>query len=167
MADLTDNKNYLQPTGFRVLINRKNYPNLSYFIQGVTHPGADVNPTELPIRRVTSVPLAGDKITYGTLSLEIIVDENLESYKEMQGWLEHTVNVGHTSQRDSINNNTPATYGDIVLSILSSHNNQTSQIKYHDCIPTSIGAINMTSTAGDVQYITFTADFRFSTFELI
>ena len=40
MAELTTNKNYLQPTGFRVIISRQNYPNLEYFAQGVTHPGA-------------------------------------------------------------------------------------------------------------------------------
>ena len=38
MATLTDNKNYLQPTGFSVSIDRKNYPNLQYFAQSITHP---------------------------------------------------------------------------------------------------------------------------------
>ena len=81
---LTTNKNYLQPTGFKCVIDRRNYPNLEFFVQGVTHPGATVNPVELPTSRVTSIPMAGDKITYTNLELEIILDEDMESYPEIQ-----------------------------------------------------------------------------------
>ncbi len=63
MATVTTNKNYLQPSGFSVSIERTNYPNLQYFAQSITHPGASVNPVELPGRRITSLPFAGDKIT--------------------------------------------------------------------------------------------------------
>ena len=33
--ELTTNLNYLQPTGFKLLIDRVKYPNLEYFCQGV------------------------------------------------------------------------------------------------------------------------------------
>ena len=33
--NLTTNLNYLQPTGFKLLIDRVKYPNLEYFCQGV------------------------------------------------------------------------------------------------------------------------------------
>ena len=62
--ELTSNLNYLTPTGFRIVIDRARYPNLEYFCQTVTHPGATLNPVELPTRRITSVPLAGDKILF-------------------------------------------------------------------------------------------------------
>ena len=51
--------------------------------------------------------------------------------------------------------------------ILSSHNNTTQKIRYRDCLPVSLGGIHFTSTTGDVTYLTFTASFRFSTFEII
>ena len=51
--------------------------------------------------------------------------------------------------------------------ILSSHNNTTQKIRYRDCLPVSLGGINFTSTTGTVTYLTFTASFRFSTFEII
>jgi len=50
---------------------------------------------------------------------------------------------------------------------LSSHNNTVKKIKYNDCIPTSLGNIEFTSTTGDVNYLTFDAAFRFSQFEII
>ena len=59
------------------------------------------------------------------------------------------------------------TYADITLMVLSSHNNTTQKIRYNDCLPTSLGGIQFTTTTGDVTYLTFTANFRFSTFEII
>ena len=75
---VTANKGFLQPTGFSVVINKGYYANLEYFAQSVTHPGSNVEPLELPIRQITSVPLAGDKITYTELELSIILDEDIE-----------------------------------------------------------------------------------------
>ena len=162
MATLTDNKNYLQPTGFRVIISRKNYPNLEYFAQGVTHPGSTVSPLELNTPRVTSIPFAGDKITYGSLSLDIILDEDMKSYKEMQEWLESTINLNGSSKTD--NNFDP--HQDITVSILSSHNNSNVQIRYKDCIPTNISSIALTANTSTVQFLTFNVEFRFSDFIL-
>lgn len=61
----------------------------------------------------------------------------------------------------------PPTYADITLSILSSHNNQTKQIRYLDAVPTSLGDINFESTASGSEFITFNASFRFTYFELV
>lgn len=160
---LTVNKNYLQPTGFKFIINRQNYSNLEYFAQSVTHPGASVNPVALPTARVTSVPLAGDKITYGDLQLEVILDEDMQGYQELQNWLERTVNDGHV---DEATDTKLATYSDITVLILTSHNNRNVQIKYKDCIPTDIGSITMASNTADVIYPTYQVSFRFSSFEI-
>lgn len=161
---LTTNKNYLQPTGFKFIISRTNYSNLEYFAQSVTHPGASVNPIELPVSRVTSVPLAGDKISYGELSLDVILDEDMESYKEMQSWLERIVNDGQVNSTGS--NTKIPTYADITLLILSSHNNKNVQIKYNDCLPTNLGSVQLSSNVSDISYPTFTVSFRYSSFEI-
>lgn len=163
MAELTSNKNYLQPTGFRVIISRQNYPNLEYFAQGVTHPGSTVSPLELGTPRITSIPLAGDKITYGSLGLDIILDEGMTSYKEMQDWLENTLELNQSSNTDTKFN----PYQDITVGILSSHNNSNVQIRYKDCIPTNIGSISLTANTSTVQFLTFNVEFRFSSFEII
>lgn len=161
---LTTNKNFLQPTGFKFIINRRNYSNLEYFAQSVTHPGSTVNPLELPTTRIASVALAGDKITYSQLSLEVILDEDMESYKEMQSWLERTVNDGHIDESTDGN---VATYSDITLIIMTSHNNKNVQIRYKDCVPVDIGSIQMASNVNDVAFTTFQVSFRFSSFEII
>ena len=66
-VELTSNVNYLQPTGFRISIDRTRYPNLEYFVQSVQHPNLSVSSVELPVRRITSVPLVGDSIKFGSV----------------------------------------------------------------------------------------------------
>ena len=163
--ELTTNLNYLQPTGFKVVIDRTKYPNMEYFVQSVSHPGAQLTPMELPVRRITSVPLAGDKITFSEVSFQIILDEDMKSYREMFDWMLRIVNDGQVnqSQRDT----KKPTYADITLHVLSSHNNTTQKIRYLDCVPTGLGDINFESTQGDATYVTFNASFRFSQFEIV
>ena len=60
----------------------------------------------------------------------------------------------------------PPHFADITLHILNSTNNLSKQIRYLDCIPTSLGDIQFESTSSGDTYITFGASFRFSYFEL-
>jgi hypothetical protein len=162
-ASLTSNVNYLQPTGFRISIDRKRYPNLEYFVQSVQHPNLSVSTVELPVRRITSVPLVGDSIKFGSVDFTILLDEDMKSYEEMFDWMQRGVNEGQVSaenRRTAI-----PTYSDITLSILSSHNNSVRQITYRDCIPTDLGGVSFVSNSGDATFLTFTASFRFSQFE--
>jgi|TARA_R110000744_G_C18980489_1_gene519263 hypothetical protein len=153
---LTDNKNLLQPTGFRVIVERENYGNLEFFAQAVSHPGATVAAVEIPVPRIQGLPMPGDTISYGELSLNLILDEELSAYKEVQKWLE-----------DSVYGNREVIHHDISVLILSSHNNSCAKINYKNCIPTQLGAIEFSSTAGDVTYVNFDATFRFTEFVLL
>ena len=160
-----NNLNYLQPTAFKLSIDRKHYANLEFFAQTVLHPALSMNPVEVPYKRISSVPFAGDKLTFTELTCMIIVDENLNSYTEMYNWMNRLV---ETNERTPSNKTDalPPTSADMTLSILSSHNNVVRTIRYLDCLPVSLGDMTLESTSGDVQYITFPATFRFSTFEL-
>ena len=153
---LTNNKNFLQPTGFRIIIERDRYANLEFFSQSVTHPGSTVNAVEIGIPRIQGMPMAGDTINYGDLSLTLILDEDLSAYKEMQNWLEECV----YKKGETVNH-------DVTVIILNSHNNSCGKIRYKNAIPTQLGSIELTSTTGDISYISFDVTFRFTEFELI
>lgn len=158
--------NYLQPTAFKLTIDRRHYANLEFFAQSILHPSIASNAAEQPYQRLGSVPFAGDKLTFTELTCIVIVDEEMNAYTEMYNWMHRLVENGEISAEKAMRNNDIPTYSDITLSILSSHNNTTRTIKYIDCIPTSLGDMVLESTAGDVQFITFPATFRFSHFEL-
>ena len=153
---LTNNKNFLQPTGFRIIIERDQYANLEFFSQSVTHPGSTVNAVEIGIPRIQGMPMAGDTINYGDLSLTLILDEDLSAYKEMQNWLEECV----YKKGETVNH-------DVTVIILNSHNNSCGKIRYKNAILTQLGSIELTSTSGDISYISFDVTFRFTEFELI
>lgn len=166
MAELTENFNYMQPTSFKLVIDRRNYPNLEFFCQNVTHPGMIMNPVELPVRRLAGLPFPGDTLTFNELSTNILLDENLESYTEMFNWIRRLLETNMLDNQ-AAGNTTQPNYADITLSILSSHNNQTKQVRYIDCVPTSLGDINFESTSSGQEFITFAASFRFNYFELV
>lgn len=155
-STLTPNKGYLQPTGFSVVINKGYFANLAYFAQSVQHPGATVDAVDMAVPQY-AIPLAGDKITYSELDITLIIDEDMAGYKEMQAWLERTIQL----------ENADPIFSDITLLILTSQNNGNVEIRYKDCIPTAISAIEFNSTSGDVTYLTFNATFRFTRFEIV
>lgn len=164
---LTTNFNYLQPTSFKLVIDRKNFPNLEFFCQSVTHPGLLMPAAEMPIRRMQSIPFPGESLTINELSCNILLDENMQAYEEMYKWLKRNqvTNMEGNEWRQR-NGGKPPTNADITLSILSSHNNLTNQFRYIDAIPTSLGDIAFESTNPGTDYITFVATFRFSYFEM-
>ena len=86
----------------------------------------------------------------------------------MYEWLRRALTVPEVkSLRRNFTKKTIPTYSDIMLSILSSHNNKTKQISYKECVPTSLGDIQFESTATGTEFITFGVTFRFSYFDLV
>lgn len=160
-----ESQNFLQPNGFKLIVNRKRFKNLEFFAQTVSHPDVSVAPTTAPFRG-TNLLLPGDKIEYGALTVDAIVDENMNVYKEMLSWIKSTTeeNVKSASAVNAANQDT--TFYDITLSILSSHNNQIDTISYKDAFPTNIGAVNFQSTVDNVTYITFPITFYYTSFTI-
>lgn len=165
MAELTDNFNYLQPTSFKLTVDRRNYPNLEFFLQSFIHPGMIMNSVEVPYKKLTGIPFIGDKLTFNELQANILLDEDMKSYDEMYSWMRRILDLGNVTAYEATAN-TPPSVSDMTLTILSSHNNITRQIKFIDCIPTALTDIQFESTAGGESFISFGASFRFSYFEL-
>ena len=84
---LTNNFNYLQPTGFRLVIDRTNYPNLEFFVQDFTHAGVIMNTADLQYKKLAAIPFIGDKLTYNEMLANIILDEDMKAYTEMHDWM--------------------------------------------------------------------------------
>ena len=166
---LTTNFNYLQPTGFKLVIDRTNYPNLEYFVQDFTHAGVIMNAAELSYKKIASIPFIGDKLTYNEMLANIILDEDMKAYTEMHDWMRRVLDQDNVTAVDRFKNKTqrPPAQSDIVLSILNSSNNAIVRIKYRDFIPVALTDIQFQSTAGGESFITFGASFRFTYFDIL
>lgn len=163
-TSVLNNINLLQPTAFKLVVDRKNYKNLEFFCQSIIHPSVSLTSAEVPFKR-TNISMTGDKLTFGELSVMVILDENMNSYVEIYNWMNRLV---ETADQGPLNKseNEPPTYSDITISLLSSHNNLTRRIRYIDCIPTSLGDLTLETTT-EQQYLSFPLSFKFSYFELI
>jgi len=166
MAELTPNINYLQPSGFNVSISRENYPNLEYFAQAVSHPSIDVGAAEQSARRVR-IPTAGDTVTFGPLDITFLLDEDMTSYEEMFNWMVRLVNQKQTNQEQAIAEAIPATEADIIVTVLSSHNNGLKQLKYYNCVPISLSGIELNAQQGAEIPLSFNVSFQCLQFELV
>jgi len=124
-----------------------------------------MNSVEVPFRKITGIPLIGDKLTFNELQANIILDEDMKAYDEMYSWMRRNLDIEFVNPTQRTVEQ-PPTMSDITLSILSSHNNTTKQVKYVDCIPTALTDIQFESTSGGESFVVFGASFRFSYFEL-
>ena len=166
---LTENFNYLQPTGFKLVIDRTNYPNLEFFVQDFTHAGVIMNTADSQYKKLAAIPFIGDKLTYNEMLANIILDEDMKAYTEMHDWMRRILDQDMTTPVDRFKAKTekPPAQSDITLSILSSSNNVIVQIKYRDCIPTALTDIQFQATGGGDAFLTFGASFRFTYFDIL
>ena len=159
-----NNVNMLQPNLFRLVVDRENYPNLEFFATGINHPSVDAAPAELQYQKVSRINFVADKLNYGDLNVNLVLDENMNSYIEMHNWITRMVQEDY---RDPLGRNSklPPIESDITIHVLSSHNNTLRKIKYIDCIPTTLGAVDFEAQNAE-GYITYPISFRFNYFEI-
>ena len=177
-GNLPDNLSYLAPTQFELLV--KKLPNTKYFATGVNVPSVSVAETISTTRLGASVELPGDKITFGELTISFIVDENMENWTELYTWMEQTTGstdpekfrtlVGANRKADEPYDGSgdyETMYSDMTIVVTTAANNPNRYIRIQDAFPTSLGEVTMdTTVAGGISYVTCTASFQFTNFEI-
>jgi len=158
---LTENRNYLQPSAFKVLIDRKRFANANFFAQSFQHPDVSTTATEVPYRQYSSSPEIPDTYQYGELTINFILDEDMEVYTELHTWLKDNVDK-EFQEADSVN----PSYADIVITVLSSKNNVNKKIKYRNAFPTNIGGISFEANLDGLQVMAFPVSFRYTYFDI-
>ena len=184
MARQPDKLDYASPTQFKFGIHQ--LPKVEFFTVSASIPsiGLGVVTVETPFK---DIPVMGDKLTYENLSITFIVDEYLENYISLHNWMR---GIGFPTDRKEfrtfrdVTSNTPAggkapsvdlvgaavpdkaMYSDAYLMVLSNKNNPIIEIDFHNIFPVSLGALEFTQTATDVEYITVDAEFAYEIYEI-
>lgn len=151
------NINLLSPNGFIFSIAK--LPELSYFCQRVTMPMVEVSPAELATP-FSNVGVRGERLSFGDLSLQIIVDSEMKNYRAMHKWLTQGL-LDQTYLPDE------EVYSDGTLTILNGNNSTAANIRFTDIVPVSLSEIEFVANNQDVEYITCNVTFRYSAFEFI
>ena len=177
-GSLPDNLSYLAPTQFELIV--KKLPNTKYFATGVNIPSVNIGESLQPTRLGANIKLPGDKINYGELTITFIVDENMENWTEMFTWMEgitastdtdkYRLLVGATKREGQPQDNSgddKEMYSDMTIVVTTAANNPNRYIRIQDAYPSTLGEITMdTTVAGGLSYVTCTATFFFTNFEI-
>ena len=176
---------YASPTQFKFSILK--LPKVEYFCTSVNIPGINLGGNLTQATPLKDVPIPGDKLTYEPLQMTFLVDENLENFQEIHGWLvglgfprDHREfrNLLSSSDdrfptRNSSNVSTEAgktkfaaadagpTYSDATLTVLSSKNNAQLEVRFRDVYPTGVTGLQYDQQAADVDYLTATVSFNY------
>ena len=182
-----DKLDYLSPTQFKFNIHQ--LPKVEFFCTAANIPAISLGEAVFPTP-YKEIPVMGDTLTYDNLSISFIVDENLENYIELHNWL---IGIGFPKNRNQFSNFRSSTssspiatqgvsndigdvkpstsargmFGDAILTTLTNKNNPVVEARFQDLYPVSLGALDFTQTATDVEYITVTADFSYKLYEIV
>jgi len=179
---------YASPTQFKFSIIK--LTKVEYFCTAVNVPGITLGGTMSQPSPLKDIPIPGEKLTYEPLQMTFLVDENLENFQEIHGWL---VGLGfprdHSEFRDlvssgndrfpaknqSISNeigkvkygspNVGGTYSDATLTILSSKNNSELEVRFRNMFPTGLTGLQYNQQAADVDYLTATVSFEYEIYD--
>tara|TARA_B100001094_G_scaffold3592_1_gene3240 strand:+ start:213 stop:749 length:537 start_codon:yes stop_codon:yes gene_type:complete len=163
-AKQVTNKNYLSPVGFKFNIVKT--PKVDFFSNSAKIPGITLPTPEIG-NYLKKIELPGDNIQFEDLTLDFIVDENLENYLEVHNWI---YGLGYPESIDEFqelitmpdgSRDVKQQFSDGTLSILNSNFNVSTRVKFRDLFPISLSSLEFTATENDYTYFTATATFKY------
>jgi hypothetical protein len=154
--------NYLYQTFYKFQMRR--LPKVNYFMQKVSLPDfASGGPIEQPTRFVP-VKHPSKNVSFDNLTIEFLVDENLENWRELYDWM-RTIYLVDDYKNFESETSTHFTEGSILL--LNSAMNVNKEIRFHNLLPISLSGIDFDSTDTDLSPRIATATFAFDFYEFL
>lgn len=176
---IQQNTNYIAPSQF--LFTMSNVKNVSFYCQTANIPAVNLGQAQYNTR-VNDIAMPGDKVTFGDLIISFLVDENMSNYRELFEWIKKIGTAEDTDDyiryvREQAYKHPNAattkpipvapTMTDATLSILSSSNNVTNEIKFYNLFPVSLEGLQFDTTDTSYTYLTASASFHFSHYEIV
>ena len=175
---------YATGTQWRLAFNR--LPKTTWFCTSANIPGISLGEAQYPTP-MTDINLTGDKLTFETLNITFIVDEELQNYRELWDWLvgigapkQHSqwtsvlskgdgaIRTFGTPDKDTRTKTTydeSNLYSDATLIVYSSKNQPKVEVKIKNMFPTALSSLEYSQELTDVEYFHATASFRYLYYE--
>ena len=159
-----DNRNYMSPIGFEFSIAR--FPKVSFFCNTASLPQITLGGAE-QANYLKQLMHPGDRIEYGELPINFLVDEDMLNYTLIHNWMTGLGFPESTKQfvdvtTDEVGDRTLLNqYSDATLTILNSNYNPIVKIKFWDLYPTSLSSLDFTATDTDINYFQASTTFNF------
>lgn len=161
------NRNYLSQFGFRLVIMRA--PNIEFYVQSCNVPSISL-PEAPQATPFVEIPRPGDHLRFGQLDITYKVDEDLKNYDEIRKWMFALGKPTDFHEYEKIEKEPEWTgrgvTSDMSLVILNGVKQANYETVFSDAWPTELGELRFETTDDDVEYITGSASFRFTVFDV-
>jgi len=169
------NRNFLSPIGFKFTLSK--FPKVDFFSNKASIPGINLGVAIQPTY-LKDIPIPGDKLEYSDLTLDFLVDENLENYVEIHRWLiglgypENIKQFNDFRKTDELNPTTSGReltniYSDGTLQILNSNYQPQANIRFSDLFPTALSTLDFDATKKTYDYLTAQVTFKYTIYNIL
>lgn len=155
------NKSFLSNNKYQFVIER--LPNLVFFLQSITLPSISLG-TVVTANPMVQLVTPSNLLSFGTLSINYVLDENMQSWFEIYNWM---VNLGNPESTNKIGNltdipgNKNSITSDASLLVKTNSNNANIKFTFFDIFPTDLGEVTFISTEGQ-DFLTSTITFSYT-----
>ena len=163
------NRNFLAPVGFKFTLAK--YPKVAFFSNSARIPELSLGTATQP-SYLKDIDIPGEKLTYGDLNIRFLVDENMENYQAIYGWLtglgfpETTKEFAEIIKDSDGLRDPKEAFCDGTLRILNSNYREVGKVKFNDLFPISLTSLEFDATNTDVQFFTAEATFKYTIYDL-
>ena len=162
------NKNFLSPLNFVFQIKRS--PHLNFFVQEANLPSIKIN---YPVQTnpFVRIPISGDHVDFGPLSVTFKVDEDMQNWFEIHNWI-RALGFPYEFEEYKSLKAAPSYTGDgvasdISLILLNQIKKPIFEITFKEAFPISLSELNFKTTDDSVNYITATAQFKYILYDVV
>ena len=161
------NKSFLSPIGFRFSVQR--LPHVNYFCTAATIPDISLSETTPVSNPFNTLPVPGDKLTFGAFTLTFRVDEDMKNFIEIYDWLTglgYPDNFDQSKAFGRTKEDKGNIYSDGSLIVTTAAMNPNLEIKFVDLYPTSLSSLEFSIENTDIEYLTAQVTFNYRKYEL-
>jgi hypothetical protein len=163
------NRNYLSNVGFNFTLAR--FPKVDFFSNTANLPGLTLGTVNAP-NYLKELPLAGDRLVFEDLTLQFIVDEQLENYLAVHNWM-RGLGFPNSIQdfKDLVTDENGVQdmdrqYSDGTLVVLNNQFNSIARVKFNGLFPYTLSGLQFDATNTDYQNITATVTFKYTIYNI-
>lgn len=172
-----ENRNFLSPLGFHFSVVRA--PLAAFYGTKVNIPSMDLSVATQP-NYLTDIPRAGEKIEFGDLTFEFLVDEDMKNYMEIQTWMRglgfpESLNEIYEWQKQKEDHDYPDNYrdenylnlySDGTLTIYNSANVPHFKVVFENMFPYRLSTLEFDSTLTEEIYLKAQVSFKYTIYNI-
>lgn len=160
------NTNPLQPTKFLLTFSR--IPDVQYFCQQVNVPGVELDEM---VRHTPFLDMysPGTKLKYDPFDVNFIVDEEMNSWKNLYNWFISIADPDGFEKRNdlSLTSKQNLYLSDAILTVLSALNNPILRIEYRNVYPITMSDLEFNTQLSADTIMTCKSSFRYESYNYL